>query len=301
MRYPLLDMEGLTTVVALAEKRDYVKAGELLHIGPSAVLKRLAKAENELQTRLFQKAGDSVVLTSDGQLFAAEAQRSLSYAVLAEEKVRAAKSLRDRRLLVRHSTHLPARLLVLLAHLQSEDISGMTVVQTSGLDDEIQTAVENSLQHVGFCYLPANQLHLSALPLIEEPVVLCIPPRHPLATKSEIRPEDLERQPVITTGKQILPALFEEIYQFYRGFGVELEVVTDAFAVSEALCLVEQHIGVCFLSRSLAALNRNIVVKPLSSSLLSCQCGLIVHRENRHPLVNNFVSLVTEKMKLARL
>ncbi len=117
MRYPRVDMEGLTAIVALAEMGDTVKAGALLNIGPSAVMKRLSKAEKELLTKFFRKIQGKMVPTTDGRVYSDAAIRAIEDAVLAEEKVIAAKRLRERRLLVGHSTHLPSRLLVLLARL----------------------------------------------------------------------------------------------------------------------------------------------------------------------------------------
>jgi DNA-binding transcriptional LysR family regulator len=180
MRYPRLDMEGLTAIVALAETGDFVKAGQLLSIGSSAVMKRLAKAEGELRTKLFQKTQARHVLTRDGKVYSEEAQLAIEHAVLAEEKVRATKSLRERHLRIGHSTHLPSRLLVALAHLTSEDIPGITVEQTSGLDHEIEMAVGNGTLHIGIGLLPVTRPHLSTLKLIEEPLMLCIPPGHSL-------------------------------------------------------------------------------------------------------------------------
>jgi DNA-binding transcriptional LysR family regulator len=291
-------MEGLTAIVALAETGDFVKAGQLLSIGPSAVMKRLSKAEVELQTKLIQRIQEKLVLTEDGRIFSAEAQRAIEHAVLAEEKVRSIKSLKERRLRIGRSTHLPSRLLVTLARLTSEDIPGVTVEQTSGLDREIETAVENGILHAGVGLFPVSQPHLSTLKLIEEPVMLCIPPGHSLATKAEIHPEDLERQPVVAVGRNQLPALHEEIAEFYRGFGLELDVVADAYTVTEALCLVEQRIGVCFLSRSAASLNRSIISKPLSSRILTRKSGVFVREDNQHPLVRSFISLITERIQV---
>jgi DNA-binding transcriptional LysR family regulator len=134
MRYPHVDMEGLTAIVALAETSDMAKAGELLHIGPGAVIKMLSKAENELFAKLFRKTKERIELTADGRIYCSEASLAIEHAVLAEEKIVAAKHLRERRLLVGHSAHLPARLLALLAHLNDESILGMKIEQTGGLD-----------------------------------------------------------------------------------------------------------------------------------------------------------------------
>lgn len=301
MRYPKIDMESLAAIVTLAETCDMDKAGELLHVGTSAVIKRLSKAENELVTKFFRKRKNQVVLTADGRIYCSEASLALEHAVLAEEKITAAKRLRERHLLVGHSAHLPARLLALLARLNEEDISGMKIEQSGGLDNDIEQAVANSLLHIGICFLPVTLPELSVHPLIEEPIVLCMKAGYTLSTKSEIRPEDLERQPIIAVARQVLPTMHEEVSAFFSGFGMELNVVADAYTPLEALSLVEQQVGVCFLCRSLAALGRNIVTKPLFTSALTRKCGIFYREENAQPLIRKFVALVNERTVQARL
>jgi DNA-binding transcriptional LysR family regulator len=165
----------------------------------------------------------------------------------------------------------------------------------------IDQAVANSLLHVGISFLPVTLLELTVQPLLEEPVVLCMKAGHALATKPEIRPEDLDGQPVIAVARQILPAMHEEIAGFFSGFGLELNVVADAYTPLEALSLVEQQVGVCFLCRSLATLGRNIVTKPLFTNVLTRKCGIFYREENVHPLVRKFVALVSERTAQARL
>jgi DNA-binding transcriptional LysR family regulator len=294
-------MEGLTAIVALAETCDAVRAGELLHIGPSAVIKRLSKAEGELFAKLFRKTKNRIALTADGKVYCSEASLAIEHAVLAEEKIIAARRLRERRLLVGHSAHLPSRVLALLAHLNGENISGMNIEQTGGLDRDIERAVASSILHVGISFLPVSVPGLAVLPLIEEPVVLCMKAGHLLATKSEIRPEDLEGQSVIAVARETFPALHEEITGFFSGFGLELGVVADAYTPSEALCLVEQQIGVCFLARSSAVLGRNVVTKPLFTSILTRKCGIFYRAGNAHPMIRRFAALISERIAQARL
>lgn len=301
MRYPRVDMEGLTAIVALAETGDTVKAGELLSIGPSAVMKRLSKAEHELLTKFFRKVQGKMVPTTDGKVYSDAAIRAIEDAVLAEEKVIAAKRLREKRLLVGHSTHLPSRLLVLLARLNKENIPGISVEQTGGLSHEIERAVVNSVLHAGIGFFPISLPGLSTRKLIEEPIMLCMKAAHPLATKAEIRPEDLEQQPLIAVGRQVFPALHEEIADFFLGFGVELHVVADADAPPEALCLVEQSIGICFLARSSATLGKNIVTKPLFTNILTRRCGIFYLEECPHPMIRRFAALIGERVKSTRL
>ena len=298
MRYPHVDMEELTAIAVLAETGDFIKAGQLLNIGPSAVMKRLAKAERELQTRLFQRADAKLIPTEHGRIYIAEAQRALEHAIVAEEMVQAAKNLEEKRLRIGRSTHLSPRLLSVLARLDNEDIPGITLEQVSGLDHQIAQAVADCTLHAGVALLPTEIPQLTAIKLLEEPVVLCLPPGHPLATKVEIHSDDLDGLAIVAVGRNEIPSLHEEVEEFYHGFGIELEIVADAYTAGEALCLVEQRVGACFLSRSAASRSHSIVPKPLSSKILTRKSGIIFHEENQHPLIQSFVSLMKERIQM---
>jgi DNA-binding transcriptional LysR family regulator len=299
MRYPRLDMEGITTVVALAETGDTVKAGELLNVGPSAIQKRLNKAENTLVAKLFRKTAHGIVMTSDGQAYYSEAVFALEHAVLAEDKVATAHKLRDKRLLLGHSTHLPRRLLTLLAQIKMESEDEIVIEDESGLSRELEQRVAKGLIHIGIGYLPVRHPALTTRLLLEEPLVLCVSKTHPLALKAMLRPEDLEKVNVIAVARQAIPDLHEEIAEFYRGFGIELNVVADAFAPVEALYLAEQGTGVCFLSPSAASQSSAIVAKPLSTRILTRKCAIYFRKDNHHPALRRFANSISSKLKQA--
>jgi hypothetical protein len=115
LAYPRIDMEGLTAIVALPETSDTVKTGALLNIGASD--ETHFKSEHELLAKLFRKIQGKIVPTIDCGAYFDTAIHAIENGVLAEEKVIAAKKLKEKRLLVDHSTYLPLRSLVLLARL----------------------------------------------------------------------------------------------------------------------------------------------------------------------------------------
>jgi DNA-binding transcriptional LysR family regulator len=195
------------------------------------------KAESVLVAKLFRKTAHGIVMTSDGRTYYSEAIFALEHAVLAEDKVATAHKLRDKRLLLGHSTHLPRRLLTLLAQIKMESEDEIVIEDESGLSREIERKVANGLLHLGIGYLPARHPALATRVLLEEPLVLCVSRTHPLALKTMLRPVDMEKVNVIAVARQAIPDLHEEITEFYRGFGMELNVVADAFAPAEALYL----------------------------------------------------------------
>ncbi len=236
-------------------------------------------------------------MTSDGRAYYSEAIFALEHAVLAEDKVTASLKLREKRLLVGHSTYLPQRLLSLVVQFKVEEMKDVVIEHESGLSREIERRVAAGLLHAGVGYLPVRHPALSIEVLQEEPLVACFPKLHPLAVKPMIRPEDLDDVPVIAVARQPFPDFHEEIAEFYRGFGIELQIVAEAFAPAEALLLVEQGIGICFLPRSAAAQNPAIITKPLSSRILTRKCGVFYREDNRHSALRHFVRSLSRRLK----
>ncbi|MHB8303768.1 MAG: LysR family transcriptional regulator [Acidobacteriaceae bacterium] len=124
-------------IVATAEKKSVTRAGVELRLSPSGVTKRIKLAERIAKTKLFHTTEDGSILTEAGELLYSEAKKSIERALLAEEKVSAYLMLKDRHLLVGHSTYLPPRLMAILIQFRFDGTLhigfGLTFVRESTL------------------------------------------------------------------------------------------------------------------------------------------------------------------------
>lgn len=82
-------LTGLEVFVRTADLGSFVKAGRVLGLSASAVGKAVAKLEQQLGTRLFQRSTRSIRLTEEGRLFHERCRRILddlddAHAILAE-------------------------------------------------------------------------------------------------------------------------------------------------------------------------------------------------------------------------
>lgn len=60
----MIELEDFKTVLAVVETGGVLKAAEVLHRVPSAVSMRIQNLENRLNTKLFEKQGRNIFLTS---------------------------------------------------------------------------------------------------------------------------------------------------------------------------------------------------------------------------------------------
>jgi DNA-binding transcriptional LysR family regulator len=172
---------------------------------------------------------------------------------------------------------------------------GTHIEHVSLLTSTAVQRVANGTIHAGFGYLPISEPDLTSHVLFEEPVIVCMPRTHPLASRSAIRPQDIDGEPVIAVAREPIPWLHREIEEFFAGFGVSLQIVIDAFGPPEALVMAEHKMGICMVGAS--AISRSSVIgKPLTPQKLVRKCGLFVREDIRHPTLKAYVDKVLDDL-----
>jgi DNA-binding transcriptional LysR family regulator len=299
MRIPALTIDILVAVIALAQNKSFELAGEELSLSASAVHKRVRAAEKILGHKLFKGTEEGMLLTSGGRLFYPEAVRAVEQTLLTEEKTKAYIGREEGRVLAGHSTYLPPRLLAFVMSLNHEKEAGIRIEHFPGLTRTLAQQVVAGTLDAAFGDLSVTHSTLLSRQLFEEPLVVCLPKGHPLAMNAVIRPQDMEGEPMIAVAREPAPAHHQEIEEFFADFGVNLNIVADAFGPHEALVMVEQKIGLCLLEAS-AVISILAIAKPLSVRVLTRKSGLYVREDNRKPSLKAFVDLVVERFSSDR-
>lgn len=81
------NLSGVALLVQLAQAGSFVAAARQAGISPSAVSKSLARLEQRLGTRLFQRSTRQLSLTAEGQLFLTRSERILAEMQAAQEEL----------------------------------------------------------------------------------------------------------------------------------------------------------------------------------------------------------------------
>jgi LysR family transcriptional regulator, benzoate and cis,cis-muconate-responsive activator of ben and cat genes len=300
MRRPKLKLDNLIAILTLAEKRDFNEAARELGLTTSALRKQVEAVENTVGSRLFRRTRDGLALTEDGEVLHPATLKAIEYVLLAEEKIRTYQFLKSHHIHIGHSTYLSPKLIALVNQLSVEDIPNVHITHRSGGTSEVIQQVLQGTLHAGIGLLPIFHPDLLVRPIYEEPLLVCIPSDHKLATRHVIQPEDVEGEPIIAVGRQSLPALHGELEDHFVGFGIDLSVTTDVLSPAEALACVAQRIGICFLSTTSAVTRPGVVVRPVSTRLLTRKSGIFVREDNRAPLIQKLVDEVIRKAATLR-
>ena len=291
MRRPQVKLDNLITFMTVAAKHNVEKAADELGLSASGVRKQIENLEVTLGTRLLEGRRGRLVLTDEGESFYEDAKRGVEQVLLAEEQLAARKAIKDKHLIIGHSTNLPPKVIAAINQLLIEDESPVHIEHRTGLTTTtVRGVVEGSL-HAGFGLLPIRASELVVRTIYEEPLVVCMPTGHRLAVKPAISPSDLDEEPMIAVSRGPWPERHHEIEEHFSDFGVVPRVVVDAYSAPEAIAYVEQKVGICLLAGTSIAGHIGVLAKPLSTNVLRRRSGVFIREDNRSPLLQKLLQI----------
>ncbi len=193
-----VEVRHLRSFVAVAEELNFTRAAERLHIAQQALSAQIRQLEERMGAQLFVRTSRMVELTPAGRILAEQAPALLR---ALEEVVETARQAADGTagslavgLLATAELDLTPRLLREF-HAERPNVD---VTIHSVTFDEPSGGVATGETDVALVWLPFTMDGLAHEPLIEEPLLACLPADHPLAARDEVTATELAAEPFST-------------------------------------------------------------------------------------------------------
>ncbi|MDP9506187.1 LysR family transcriptional regulator [Pseudomonas protegens] len=180
----MISTRQLRYFVEIAECGSFSAAAERLFVAQSALSRQIKELESQLQTPLFQRTARQPRLTAAGEAFLPKARNLLSELHKAAELATQVGRGQLGTLRLSHSSTVPmsGRLLGGISeYLQACPGASMDIVKLSS-EAQLQELAEGRLD-AGLLRLPVLRQceGVQIVPLFSEPLLLALPPQHPLA------------------------------------------------------------------------------------------------------------------------
>jgi DNA-binding transcriptional LysR family regulator len=291
-----MELRHLRYLCAVAEHTTFSEAGRRLHISQSAISEQIADLEREVGGPLLYRNSGRTRLTPQGQLFLAEARKTLAAADRALEITQRsllgqvgslsigfflwgaggffARIIRDYRKLY------PGIKLSLYEMRTPEQMEALTA-------GKIDIAFARPLE-------PPFDQTLRAELLYQDPVVVVLPRDHPLARKP-VSIDSLAIERLVLCDRQMTPALYDGIVALCSAAGFSPNIVNTAATWSSVLTLVESGEGVALVPSGVRYLRpTGVVFSPLVPQNLHMGLAVAWNPQNEDPIQQNFLDLVRD-------
>jgi LysR family pca operon transcriptional activator len=194
----MLELRHLRHLMAVTSHKTVQAAAEALHLTQPALTKSIARFEEELDAKLFDRRGRRLVLTELGERLVERSEDLLRHVRELEEEVDLWKGIGTGEVAIGVDAEAELSLLpeVLEAFVPAHPMVQVTV--RSGNTDTLLPALLRGELHflVSDAELADKREDLEVLRLTADPLAAALRPGHPLSRKRNPGPADLEAHPL---------------------------------------------------------------------------------------------------------
>jgi DNA-binding transcriptional LysR family regulator len=291
-----MELRHIKYFVAVAEELNFRRAAERLHMEQPPLSRQIRQLEEELGVELLQRSRQGVALTEAGKAFLDESRLTLAQAERSAQVAKQFNGGQPKKLAIGFSICAFDRVLTQMIQTFREQSPGVTIeLKELHTTPQMQALLTGDID-IGFVHLPImQQPEILTQVVLHEPLVVALPPAHPLASFPVISPALLADEPFIIFPRAIKPDFYDLIMALCQQAGFQPKIVQEATPPEIAVSLVEAGVGIALMAAGAA--NRHsadIVYRPIADSAPYLDIAVAWHRERSGELVNQFLDVVKQ-------
>jgi DNA-binding transcriptional LysR family regulator len=245
-----MELRQLRYFLVVADELHFARAAERLHITQPPLTVAVRRLERELGVRLFDRTTRRVTLTAAGQAFRDRIQvavADIDDAAGDVADVAAGKSGKIRVGFVSSASYttVPEAIRAFRQHRPRVDL--VLHPLTSG--EQVEQLLDGNLD-LGLIRDPGDVPGLNLELLSTEDLVAVLPETHRLAAAEEVRPKDLEGEPMILFPYRLMPGFVARVLRLFDSLPTPPMVVQQAIHQETVLGLVAAGLGISVLPES---------------------------------------------------
>ena len=261
-----MELRHLRCFIAVAEELHFSRAAERLHMEQSPLSRAIKDLEYDLDVRLLDRTTRSTHLTWAGQVFLAGVQRVLSTLEQAQADAKAAAAGFRGTLRIALSDGIALPLLAsVLARCRAEDPDVEIRLFEVPLAQQLK-GLRSDLYDVGFAHMPEMGDGIVAQRAWSDPMVIAVPPLHPLLAHKHIPIEELIRYPLVLCHPENCEGRYRQIEKILRTVDARPIVADHVSTFDLMMTLVAAGYGLSFVNEShmTACRHPDVVTRPLA-------------------------------------
>lgn len=282
-----MELRQLRYFVTVAEELHFGRAAERLHIAQPAVSQQVQRLERELRVQLLDRSPRRVRLTEAGLRFLPAARAVLAAADRARASIADLAAGRAEVFRLGTVTGLGERLDAVLDAFAEQAPQVQVELLTLPVRDRLAQVATGDLD-AAFVRAPepGESPELDFLPAWDDPLVVALPARHPLARRESVRLPDLAEVPLRLTERRNHPALVDLVLNACARAGFEPSPAPTSTTLQDTLAAIgagSPMWTVVYESNARQTRNPRVAFRPFADGGLSLPIALAVRADAASP------------------
>jgi LysR family transcriptional regulator, transcription activator of glutamate synthase operon len=287
-----MELRQLRAAVTIARRLSFTGAADELAVAQPALSQQIAALERELGVRLFHRTNRRVTLTDAGRAFVTRAERIIGDVDAAAEEMSAyAGGLRGRVVLGTYQSFAEYTLPKLLGRFHAEH-PGIEVALREGMADALLAALHGGTLDVFVGDIAASSLPaFRTEPLYEDELVIAVAARHRLASRANVRIDDLRDESFVIFRPG--STMTHRLNQLTRDAGFTPRVAFESEDSLTVRSLVAEGLGVALYPRTIGNTpGPNVALLSIVPQPIMRTMSLVTRAQAQGPAVTRFIDFI---------
>jgi DNA-binding transcriptional LysR family regulator len=298
-----MELRYLQYFVTVAERRNFTRAAEELHVAQPAISQQIKSLEGELGVSLLHRTKRSVKLTAAGHAFLSEAKEILAHAEFSKQVARRAARGETGSLAIGCVSLSVAGFLPELIQTYRKRFPAVRVHLLELMPEQQLQAFAREKIDVGFTRPLAveNEKTFVQERVYRDCLMLALPETHLLAKTKQARLEKFAGEEFVMLKRSEAPKLVDDMTQFCAKAGFTPQIVSEPPMMQSVLMAVAAGIGVALVPGCVRIFRQPGVVflpvRPISPVI-----DLVLTRPQGElsPTVSAWLEMVRERLPAIR-
>ncbi|MCE5264708.1 MAG: LysR family transcriptional regulator [Deltaproteobacteria bacterium] len=275
-----MHLNQLWAFYQVAKYKSFSQAAEALFLSQPSVSNQVKLLEESCGLKLFDRTGRSVELTNAGEILLSYAERIFNLAKEADSVIEEIKGLKAGGIRISASNTFGAYYLPDILDLFRKKHPQIEIRMNVGYT---QTVVEDVLSFRSDLGLIGREIahpNIVAIPLLEEELILIVPPDHPFAGRGEIDLAELQAHPFIMS--EVGSGVRDITEKILAGAKVSVRVVMELGENEAMKRAVASGLGITLISATVAQRELEagqVRAVRLSGTQLLRKFNIILHKD----------------------
>ncbi|NDI34443.1 LysR family transcriptional regulator [Chengkuizengella sediminis] len=201
-----MELRQLQYSIQIALEKNFSRAAEKLHVAQPSLSQQIAKLEKELNVKLFDRNTNAVELTHAGAVFVEKAHKVMDLIEQMKNEMEDISHTRKGKLIIGSLPITGSHILPRVLPIFQQNYPGIEIMLIEESSTNLEILTSQGQTDISLLSLPMQESSLTYYPVMEEEIILTVPPKHHLNTKlhhqkKEIDIIDLKDEPFVTLKK----------------------------------------------------------------------------------------------------
>jgi DNA-binding transcriptional LysR family regulator len=291
-----MELRHLRYFVAVAEELHFSRAAERVGIAQPPLSQQIKALEHEVGAPLLLRTKRSVHLTPVGEVFLAEARKTLAQSEQALQAARRAARGEVGKLAVGFVSSAVYGKFASVFGLMRRRYPDVALVLQDMTSEEQVEAMKASAIDVGLVRPPVLAAEaLAVRTILREPLMAALPAKHPLARQKRLPLKALSAEAFLLVPRPLGPGFYDRVLGLCARVGFVPRVVQEARTTQTIASLIAAGIGVSLVPASLQNLRLDgIVYRDLTDAGATTELAVMWRPEDRSAVLAAFLNLIRE-------